>query len=98
MVGLAGSGLLDAGRAIGLRVAGEAFPDRGYNPNGTLMSRKLPGALLTAPQEVADNALRLAREGIRFGERVIIPDTLCLHGDHPHSVENARLVHRALFS
>ena len=98
LVGLAGSGLLDAGRAIGLRVAGEAFPDRGYNPDGTLMSRKLPGALLTDPQEVADNALRLAREGIRFGERVVFPDTLCLHGDHPHSVENARLVHRALFS
>ncbi|PKN94495.1 MAG: lactam utilization protein LamB [Chloroflexi bacterium HGW-Chloroflexi-6] len=98
LVGLAGSGLLDAGRAIGLRVAGEAFPDRGYNPDGTLMSRKLPGALLTDPQEVAENALRLAREGIRFGERVVIPDTLCLHGDHPHSVENASLVHRALFS
>lgn len=98
LVGLAGSGLVEAGRAIGLKVAGEAFPDRGYNPDGTLMSRNLPGAVLTEPQEVAKNAARLAREGIRFGEKVVIPDTLCLHGDHPQAVENARQVHEILFS
>ena len=97
LVGLAGSGLLAAGRAIGLRVAGEAFPDRGYNPDGTLMSRNLPGAVLKDPQAIAANAIRLAREGIRFGDQVVIPDTLCLHGDHPQAVENARLVHQALF-
>ena len=98
LVGLAGSGLLAAGRAIGLRVAGEAFPDRGYNPDGTLMSRNLPGAVLKDPQAIAANAIRLAREGIRFGDQVVMPDTLCLHGDHPQAVENARLVHQALFS
>ncbi len=92
LVGLAGSGLLEAGRAIGLSVANEAFPDRGYNPDGTLMSRKLPGAVLENPQQVAENAARLAREGIRFGEQVIFPDTLCLHGDHPRAAENARLI------
>lgn len=98
LVGLAGCGLLAAGRAIGLRVAGEAFPDRGYNPDGTLMSRNLPGALLKDPQAIAANAIRLARDGIRFGDQTVIPDTLCLHGDHPQAVENARLVHQALFS
>lgn len=98
LVGLAGSGLLAAGRAIGLRVAGEAFPDRGYNPDGTLMSRNLPGAVLTDPQAIAANAIRLAREGIRFGDQKVIPETLCLHGDHPQAVENARQVHQALFS
>jgi 5-oxoprolinase (ATP-hydrolysing) subunit A len=96
LVGLAGCGLLDAGRAIGLQVAGEAFPDRGYNPDGTLMSRHLPGAVLGNPQEVAANAVRLAREGIRFGGRVVRPDTLCLHGDSPAAVENARLVRETL--
>lgn len=98
LVGLAGCGLLAAGRAIGLRVAGEAFPDRGYNSDGTLMSRNLPGALLKDPQAIAANAIRLARDGIRFGDQTVIPDTLCLHGDHPQAVENARLVHQALFS
>lgn len=96
LVGLAGCGLLEAGRAIGLQVAGEAFPDRGYNPDGTLVSRHLPGAVLKDPQEVAANAVRLAREGIRFGGQTVRPDTLCLHGDSPGAVENARLVREAL--
>jgi 5-oxoprolinase (ATP-hydrolysing) subunit A len=96
LVGLAGSGLLDAGRAIGLRVAGEAFPDRAYNPDGTLMSRHLPGAVLGDPQGAAANAVRLTREGIRFGGRVVHPDTLCLHGDSPGAVEKARLVRETL--
>jgi 5-oxoprolinase (ATP-hydrolysing) subunit A len=96
LVGLAGSGLLEAGRAIGLSVAGEAFPDRGYNPDGTLMPRHLPGAVLKDPQEVAANAARLAREGILFGGQVVRPDMLCLHGDSPGAVENARLVREAL--
>ena len=92
LVGLAGSVLVESGRAIGLSVANEAFPDRNYNPDGTLMSRKLPGAVLHDPQAVAQNAIRLARDGIRFGERVILPDTLCLHGDNVEALENARLV------
>jgi UPF0271 protein len=96
LVGLAGSGLVEAGRGVGLRVASEAFPDRGYDPDGTLMSRKLPGAVLEDPQQVAANAVRLAREGIRFGEKVIIPGTLCLHGDNFHAAENARLIQDAL--
>jgi 5-oxoprolinase (ATP-hydrolysing) subunit A len=96
LVGLAGSELVKAGLALGLRVANEAFPDRAYNPDGTLMSRKLPGAVLENPQDVAANAVRLAKEGIRFGEKVIIPETLCLHGDNAHAAENARLVREAI--
>jgi UPF0271 protein len=92
LVGLAGSELVKAGLSLGLRVANEAFPDRAYNPDGTLMSRKLSGAVLENPQDVAANAVRLAKEGIRFGEKVIIPETLCLHGDNIHAAENARLV------
>ena len=92
LVGLAGSLLVKAGAALGLHVANEAFPDRGYNPDGTLMSRKLPGAILENPQEVAANAVRLAQAGIRFGEEIIIPETLCLHGDNAHAAENAQLV------
>lgn len=92
LVGLAGSELVKAGLALGLRVANEAFPDRAYNPDGTLMSRKLPGAVLENPQDVAANAVRLAKAGIRFGEKVIIPETLCLHGDNIHAAQNTQLV------
>ncbi len=96
LVGLAGSSLVEAARGIGLSAASEAFPDRAYNPDGTLMPRSLPGAVLHDPAAVAENAVRLATEGIRFGEKVIFPDTLCLHGDNETAAENARLAREAL--
>lgn len=96
LVGLAGSCLPTAGLAMGLKVAHEAFPDRAYLPNGQLMPRSQTGAVLHKPQLVAENALRLGQQGISFGGRLILPDTLCLHGDNPQAVENARLVKQAL--
>ncbi len=100
LVGLAGSLLVEAGLEAGLRVANEAFPDRAYNPDGTLRSRRLPGAVLEDPQEVRANALKLAREGIAVTaggqNRAIRVDTLCLHGDNPSAGENARQVRAAL--
>lgn len=96
LIGLAGSALPAAGLEQGLRVFHEAFPDRAYLPDGQLMPRSQPNAVLGEPKQVAANALHLAREGIRFGGRVIRPDTLCLHGDNPAAVENARLVRQRL--
>lgn len=96
LVGLAGSSLVESARGIGLSAASEAFPDRAYHPDGTLMPRNLPGAVLHDPTAVAANAARLAREGIRFGEKVVFPDTLCLHGDNETAAENARLAREAL--
>jgi len=84
LVGLAGSRLCEAGLEMGLQVAAEGFPDRGYNPDGTLISRSLPGALIESPSEVASHAVDLVRTGRM--------DTLCLHGDHPNVVLNARLL------
>ena len=96
LVGLAGSGLVRAGIEVGLRVANEGFPDRNYNPNGTLVSRKLPDAIIVSPQDVAAHAVKLIQDGVLFeGKRVQI-DTLCLHGDHPQAANNARLVREAL--
>jgi len=96
LVGLAGSSLVESARGLGLSVASEAFPDRGYNLDGTLMSRKLSGAVLHNPAAVAENAARLATAGLRFGAKVIFPDTLCLHGDNAEAAENARLVREKL--
>ena len=98
LVGLAGSAMISAGLALGLRVASEAFPDRRYNPDGTLMSRKQPDAVLSSPEEVAAQAVSLSKGGIDFGSKRVAVDTLCLHGDNPHAAENARLVSEALFS
>lgn len=96
VVGLAGSVLVEAARALGLMAADEAFPDRRYNPDGTLVPRGQPGAVLQNPAQVAAHAVRLARAGIRQGAATLFPHTLCLHGDSPHAVQNARAVRAAL--
>lgn len=96
LVGLAGSSLVDAGVRAGLRVANEGFPDRNYNPDGTLVSRREPHALLESPEEIASQAIQLVREGIDFSGRRVRVETLCLHGDHPRAADNARAVHEAL--
>jgi 5-oxoprolinase (ATP-hydrolysing) subunit A len=96
LVGLAGSSLIEAGVKAGLRVANEGFPDRNYNPNGTLVSRKQGNAIIESPEEVSAHAVELARNGIDFeGQRVRI-ETLCLHGDHPHAAQNAKRAREAL--
>ena len=96
LVGLAGSALIEAGTELGLRVANEAFPDRAYNPDGTLLGRDLPGALLESPERVAAHALALATEGVNFGGRQVRVDTLCVHGDHPNAAENAQRIRELL--
>ena len=53
LVGLAGSSLIGAGIEIGLKVANEGFPDRNYNPDGTLVSRKQSNAMIELPEDVA---------------------------------------------
>jgi UPF0271 protein len=96
LVGLTGSDLIGAGIEVGLNVANEGFPDRNYNPDGTLVSRKEPHAMIMSPEEVAKHALDLIQNGILFGQDPMKVDTLCLHGDHPHAVQNAKLVREAL--
>jgi UPF0271 protein len=96
LVGLAGSQLIEAANSLGLAAASEGFPDRRYLPDGHLMPRIQEGAVIEDPEAVAENALRLVVEGIMInGEKVHI-DTLCLHGDNPKAVENARLVRSRL--
>ena len=57
LVGLAGSSLVEAGEELGLRVANEGFPDRNYNADGTLVSRRQAHAIIELPDEVAAHAL-----------------------------------------
>jgi UPF0271 protein len=92
LVGLAGSSLIEAGIEAGLNVANEGFPDRNYNPDGTLVSRKEAHAIIESPEEVAAHAMGLIQNGIFFDGRPVKVNTLCLHGDHPRVVENAKLI------
>ena len=96
LVGLAGSKLIEAGISIGLNVVNEGFPDRNYNPDGTLVSRKQPNAIIESPEAVALHALELAQHGIDFAGQRVHVETLCLHGDHPYAAQNAKLVRESL--
>lgn len=88
-----------AARARGLRVIREAFADRRYEPDGSLMSRKLAGSLLTV-EEAAQQARMLAAEGVviaRDGSRISVPfDTICIHADMQHAVERLRAIRAAI--
>lgn len=97
LVGAAGSLLIGAGEDAGLAVAEEAFADRRYRPDGTLVPRGEPGALLIDPDEAAEQAVGLARDGVVIAQdRTRIPvraDTICLHGDTPGAAEIAKRIH-----
>jgi len=84
-----------AARAAGTEVIREAFADRRYNPDGSLVSRKEPGALLGV-EEAAEQAESLARSGevtARDGTRIAVPfDTVCIHADMEHAVERIRAI------
>jgi UPF0271 protein len=93
LVGLAGSALMGAGRAAGLRVAREGFADRAYEPDGSLRLRTLDGAVLNDIEGIVLQAIGLARDGCVqtiAGELRLEIDTICLHGDTPGA---ARLAH-----
>lgn len=100
LVGLAGSPLLDWARSRGLRVVAEAFADRAYLPDGTLMSRRQEGAVLHDADRVAERVLQLATEGTLAavdGSRVRLQaDSVCVHGDSPNAVDMARRVRESL--
>lgn len=97
LVGAAGSMLIEAGREAELAVAEEAFADRRYLPDGSLVSRSEPGAVITDPEEAAEQAVSLARDRVAVaadGSRVSVrADTLCLHGDTPGVERIARRIH-----
>jgi UPF0271 protein len=88
LFGLAGSPMLDVWRSMSMTVAGEAFADRRYEPDGTLRSRKFPDALITNPPDAAAQALRFARQGLA--------ETICVHGDTPGAVEILKACKEAL--
>ncbi len=100
LVGLAGSLVGEAALENGLKFASEGFPERGYNPDGSLISRRLPGAVIDSPQEAAAQALRLVKEGIQVwdGENngVFKVDTLCIHGDSPNALAVSQAIHAVL--
>jgi len=88
-----------AARAAGAPVIREAFADRRYNADGSLVARSEAGSLLGV-DEAATQAAMLANEGAviaRDGTRINVPfDTICVHADMEHAVERLRAIRRVL--
>ncbi len=88
-------------REAGLPVVTEAFADRAYTAEGTLVPRGEDGAVVTDPDAVVERSVGLARLGVvdlalRAAGIAVAARSLCLHGDTPGAVDLARRVRAAL--
>jgi len=92
--------LLDMGKRYGIRIAFEAFPDRAYKEDGSLVPRREKGAVIEDHQIVAQRALKMALEGkviaIDGTEIDLWADTLCVHGDNPAAVQMVKRIREEL--
>ena len=100
VMGLAGTVMEKTARDLGCRWAGEIFADRAYEPDGTLVDRRKPGAMIDDPGEAAANMVAMVKagailtaDGSRIETRI---DTICVHGDSAGAVATARAVRSAL--
>jgi 5-oxoprolinase (ATP-hydrolysing) subunit A len=99
LAGRKGEPMRRMGAELGLKVVYEAFPDRAYTPEGTLVSRKQPGAVISDPDTVARRALDMANgfviavDGTRIDLEV---HSLCVHGDNPAAVALVKTIRNTL--
>lgn len=100
VLGLPGSALLRRAAEAGLRTVAEAFADRAYTPQGHLVPRREPGAVLHDPDLVAARMTRLVTEGVLTAvdgtDVEVRAESICTHGDSPGAVAMARAVRAAL--
>ena len=96
LVGLPGSVLLATAERAGLRTIREAFADRAYTPQGTLVPRREAGAVLSDPAEVARRVVQMVVDGhvdAIDGSRVTVhAESVCVHGDSPGAVAMAQRI------
>lgn len=100
MVCLAGSRMTEAAREMGVRFVEEAFADRVYAPDGTLVPRSCEGSVLHDPFLVAERVVRMVREkGVQAADGAVVPlqfQTVCVHGDTPGGVAIIREIRKRL--
>jgi UPF0271 protein len=100
VLGLPGSAWLRQAGSAGLTTVAECFADRAYTPEGTLVPRRVPGAVLHDPGQIAQRSVRMARgepiQAIDGTPLTITADSICVHGDSPGAVTMAFEVSEAL--
>jgi len=96
LFGLAGSELIKAGKKIGLRIANEVFADRTYQEDGTLTPRGELNAFISNSAKAVQQVLQMIKEGkvksLQGTDITIRADTICIHGDSPHTLEFAKQI------
>ena len=101
-MGLAGSKLITAAEKTGLKTASEVFADRAYNDDGTLVSRKLRGAMIKDRDLAIRRVVRMVKEGqvtaINGNEIAIRADSICVHGDNPKALEFVKNIRETLIA
>ena len=94
--GLAGSGMISAAERAGLKPVEEVFADRGYQPDGSLVPRSKPGALIVDEEQSLAQTLSLVRNhqvtAIDGSVVAVNAQTVCLHGDGAHALAFARRI------
>ncbi len=100
LMALAGAPIVEQARKAGLTVVCEAFVDRAYNIDGSLVSRRLDGSVIHDPQAVAERMLRMVNESrvVAIDGTVIALEaqSICIHGDTPAAVSIARTLRQTL--
>ena len=100
LAGLGSAMISQIAAASGVRVIFEAFPDRAYEDDGSLVQRKKPGATIHDPLEAARRALLMVRDGritsIHNVEFPVQAETLCVHGDSPDAVYMVQMIRQQL--
>ena len=100
LMGLAGSKFDEAAEKLGIPYAAEAFADRGYMNDGSLVPRRMEGAFVKDVEVAARRVIRMVKEGVvEAVDGTVVrlkPQSICLHGDSPTAVQMARTLRARL--
>src|ERR1700733_1247486 len=96
VLGMAGSAFFDEATRLGLPTVAEAFADRAYRPDGRLVSRREPGAVLDDPSAIAERVVAMVSSGevtaVDGTQIAVSVESVCVHGDSPGAVQIATAV------
>lgn len=100
VLSFAGAKTIDIWKNMGLKVAIEVFPDREYNADQTLVSRRVPGAVIKDHKKVLERAVKMVKEHtLTTMDGTVIKDfyfdTMCVHGDNPETLQGLREINKA---
>jgi len=100
LVGLANSEIIDISLKLGLKIAREAFADREYNFDCTLVKRSIPGAVISDPDIIAKRVIKMIKQQkVKTIDGRIINlqfDTICLHGDNKNALDVIKAIRNVL--